>query len=496
MVAPELSSDVGVHEIVYYLKKIFEGHLARKIIRKLSNPKRVERILSIYCGVEKAKGLKERIYSEGFSRIVATAAKKFDIDEDTLRRGLKNKYYRKGLANVIMGIAEFGITMPQKLYAPFLVVWNFTKKCNLKCKHCYANAGKAEYELSLKEKIDVVDQLDQAGVVAISFSGGEPLIHKDLWPVAEYASNLGMHVSVATNGTLIDEGTARRLKEVGVDYVEISLDAAKSEDHDYFRGVPRAFERSVEGIKNCIREGIQTAIATTVTSLNLNQIPEIVSLAEELGVCRLVVFNFIPTGRGKEIVNLDLDIDERELLLEYLYDELQESSLQVLSTSPVFAVVAVRKYLENKGKKIAPTHFADVCMPTDGALILSEFIGGCGAGRLYCGIQPNGDITPCVFMPIVVGNVKEGFLQVWQQNEILQALRDRDRKDYACRDCGYRYICGGCRARAYGYFGDYLGFDPGCHIKRVPLSIIYGKQALNYAKTRSTFESPLLYHQK
>jgi radical SAM protein with 4Fe4S-binding SPASM domain len=454
-----------IHEVVYFLKKLFENPVSRRLISKIATPKRIERVLSIYCGVAKASGIEERIYARSISEIVTKAAERFNVDEGLLKEGLKDPYYRRGVANVVAGIAKYGITLPQRLYAPFLVVWNFTKKCNLRCKHCYANAGRIEDELTLEEKLSLVKELDDAGVVAISFSGGEPLISRDFWKVAEYASNLGFHVSVATNGTLITRDIAERLKRV-VDYVEISLDAANPETHDGFRGIKGAFEKAIGGIKNCVKAGILTAIATTATKLNLYEIPEIVSLAENLGVYRLVVFNFIPTGRGKEITSLDLTVEERKWLLDFLYENLQKRNLQVLSTSPLYAVVSVEKVLKGKGIRVTPTHFADVCIPSDSALILADFLGGCGAGRLYCGIQWNGDITPCVFLPLVVGNYREGFLRVWQENSVLKALRDRDDPEYACSECDYRYICGGCRARAYGYFGDVRGMDPGCFIRK------------------------------
>jgi radical SAM protein with 4Fe4S-binding SPASM domain len=354
--------------------------------------------------------------------------------------------------------------MPQRLYAPFLVVWNFTRRCNLRCKHCYANAGKAGEELDLYEKFEVINQLDRAGV-ALSFSGGEPLIHEHFWKVASYAARKGFHISVATNGSLINEETAKKLCRIGVGYVEVSLDAGEASIHDGFRGVKGAFERTVGGIANCVKEGLFVGIATTATKLNFADIPNIVDLAIELGVQRIIVFNFVPTGRGKEIEELDLTPEMREQLLEFLYDKLEEGRIQVFSTSPTYAVVAVQRVEKGRGTRVAPTHFADVCMPSSSTLTLSEFIGGCGAGRLYCGLEPNGDITPCVFMPIVVGNIKDGFLEVWQKSELLNKLRDRDTEEYACRDCEYRYICGGCRARAYGYYGNPLAFDPGCHIK-------------------------------
>lgn len=441
-----------------------ENPAVRAAVRKISSPSKLEKMLAVYAGVEKPDGISERVYSALISRAIKKAAEKFNVNEDVLKEGLKDICYRKGVANVVRSIAEFGVTMPQKLYAPFLVVWNFTKRCNLKCKHCYSNSGKAVDELSLEERLNVIDQLNDAGVVAVSFSGGEPLSDPDFWKVAEHASKKGMHVSVATNGTLINEKAAKRLKKINIGYVEISLDAHTPSIHDGFRGVSGAFNRALRGIENCVREGLLVGIATTVTKLNLSEIPGIVDLAEELGVHRLIVFNFVPTGRGKEIQKLDLTAEERGRLLEFLYDKLEEGKVQVFSTSPTYAVVAVQRVEKGLGKKITPTHFADVCIKGS-AMVLADFIGGCGAGRLYCGIEPNGDITPCVFIPIVVGNVKDGFLKVWQQSEVLEMLRDRDSAEYACSDCNYKYICGGCRARAYGYYGNLLAHDPGCHIK-------------------------------
>jgi len=452
------------------IKRIMESPAVRDVVKKISNPNKLEHMLAIYSGVEKPLGISERVQSSFISKAIEKAAAQFGIKEDLLKDGLKDVCYRKGVVNVVRSIAEFGVTMPQRLYAPFLVVWNFTKKCNLRCKHCYANAGKTSNELSLSERYNVIDQLNEAGVVAVSFSGGEPLSHAYFWDVAEYAVDKGMHVSVASNGTLIDKRAARKLKGIGVDYVEISLDASNPVVHDDFRGVKGAFDRAVNGIRNCVQEGLLTGIATTAIRYNFDDIPSIVDLAENLGVQRLIVFNFVPTGRGKMNIEIDLTAEERGNLLRFLYDKLEEGKVQVFSTSPTYAVEAVRRIENGTGVKLTPTHFADVCIQGNQAMVLADFIGGCGAGRLYCGIEANGDITPCVFIPEVVGNVRDGFLDVWQKNPILELLRDRDNEEYSCNDCDYKYICGGCRARAYGYYNSLIAHDPGCHVRTVKKS--------------------------
>ena len=456
--------ELNVSGLIASLQKIIGNKAVRYAIRKIGKPKDIEKILGIYAGLFDASTTKEKFISYLLSKALGKAVDKFGIEEKSLKDRLKDPYMRKGIANILMGIAKYGITRPQRLYAPFMIVWDFTKQCNLKCKHCYANAGPkpAPDELTLDQRFEVLRQLDEAGVAAISFSGGEPLINKDFWPVAKKAAELGIYVSIATNGTLIVSSIAKRLKEIGVRYVEVSLDSPYPEKHDEFRGIKGAWNAAVRGIKNAKKAGLEVGIATTVTKLNLKDIPEMIKLARELKVNRFIAFNFVPTGRGREIFELDLSPKEREELLEYLYKEWTKGSMQIFSTAPMYAVISLRHV--DKGHKVSPTHFAELAIPEEylsAGFALAEFLGGCGAGRIYCSVEHNGDIYPCVFLPIKIGNViKDGFLNVWHNSPVLNTLRDRDH--YACSNCPYKYICGGCRARAYAYYGDITAPDPSC----------------------------------
>ncbi len=371
---------------------------------------------------------------------------------------------RRGLALVLKSIAEYGITRPQKLVAPFLVVWDYTTMCNLRCKHCYSNAGKpARDELTIEEKKKVVDELHDAGVVALAFSGGEPTMCKGFLEMVRYANKKDLYVSVATNGTLITREFARKMKEVGVEYVEISLDHTDPEIHDEFRGVKGAWKRTVEGIKNCVEAGLVTCIATTVTKYNYDDIPNMIELAQKLKVHRFIAFNFVPTRRGREIIDADITPKEMERLLNFLYDKLEEDNgLEVFSTCPAYARISLERVEKGEGYNITPTHFAGVHLKGK-AIALAEFIGGCGAGRNYCAIEHNGDMQPCVFIPIRIGNVlKDGFENLWRNSEILEMLRNRELLKNGCGTCRYKYVCGGCRARAYAYHNDILASDPGC----------------------------------
>ncbi|RLE59575.1 MAG: radical SAM/SPASM domain-containing protein [Thermoprotei archaeon] len=402
-----------------------------------------------------------RFYSKILSLVFKAAIACFHGKEEEVAEALKDPAVRRGLALVLEGLALYGVTVPQKLPAPFLIVWNFTNACNLRCKHCYQKAGLTfSIELSLEEKLNTIRQLDQAGVAAVAFSGGEPTIHPHFPVVLKAAADAGMYTALATNGlALADLGYAEKLKKLGLRYVEVSVDSADPEKHDQFRGVKGAWEKAVRGLKNAVELGFSTAMATTVTRFNFDEVDDILDLAEEIGVQRVVFFNFVPVGRGEDIKNLDLTPEEREEFLKKLYLENQKRRLEIYSTAPQFARVSC---ILSGGREIVATHFYVKGDPIISSL--AEYIGGCGAGRIYAALQPNGDVTPCVFIPsVVVGNVVETpFKKIWSESKLFMALRDRDMLKGGCGACPYKYICGGCRARALAYTGDILGPDPGC----------------------------------
>jgi radical SAM protein with 4Fe4S-binding SPASM domain len=451
-----------IPDVIGSLKRALENPIARYILRSLSKGDSLEKALAIFAGTETRTCIRCQFHAFLLGTTIKSGAKKLEVGEERILNYFNDRSVQRGIANIIRGIAEYGITKPQKLHAPFLVVWDYTKACNLRCTHCYAEAGKlAPDELTTAERKEVVDQLYDAGVAALSFSGGEPLMQKDFFEVASYAASKYLYVTIATNGTLITKEVARKLRECGVKYAEVSLDGPR-EIHDAIRGVEGAFERTLEGLRNCIAEGIKTGMAMTVMKSNRAYVPEMVELARDLGVDRFIAFNFIPVGGGREQWNMDLSSEEREEVLEYLYDQMMKrSGLEIFCTAPEYARVALEEAYEGEGEVVPVSHFAAFDLKSK-TVALTDFIGGCGAGRLYCSIEHNGDIQPCVFMPIKVGNVlKDGFANVWHNSEVLEQLRDREQLKGVCGSCEYKYVCGGCRARAYAYFGDYLASEPG-----------------------------------
>ena len=428
------------------------------------NKKRIETALELYTGIRKDACFKCKIAEKAIGPLLTTGAKIFGITPHEMKTKFIDPAWRKALVNVLAGIGTFGINKPFISGSPFLVVWDVTYACNLKCKHCYANAGKSlKDELTTDQAKQAIDTLAKASVPIIAFSGGEPLIRPDILELTRYAHDQGIYVAVATNGTLITKKKAQEMKEAGIQFVQISLDGATAMTHDTFRGILGVYDKTIKGIQNASDLGFFVNIATTATQDNYQEIPEIINLCTKLNVDWFMLYNFVPTGRGEFIKNNDLTPQQREELLHMIYEKLYDDTtpVNVLSTAPQFARVA----LEHKKKNdtlIVPTHFYNTEI-SDRLTNLTEFIGGCGCGRFYCAIRPNGNIDPCVFFPLTVGNIiNDDFETLWKKNPILQDLRNKDILKDACAQCTYRYQCGGCRARAYKYTGDYLSGDPGC----------------------------------
>ncbi|MFX1486179.1 MAG: radical SAM protein [Promethearchaeota archaeon] len=474
------SADAG--SMLQVFKSITDNPLVRRILRGISKyckkdqANRLEIALELYTGVRENACAICKLSEKILSPILKISSNAFGVSPEQLKEKFADRYWRRGLASVIKGIAYFGVRRPFVPGAPFQVVWNVTRACNLRCKHCYENAGRADKdELTTEEALRVIDELAAAGVLILAFSGGEPTIRPDILKLMRRAHKRGMYVAVATNATVFaNRKKVKEFKRAGLEFAQISLDGLNPETHDEFRGVPGTFEKTVQGIKNCVAEGLFVEIATTATQYNYEEIPDLIKYADKLGVDWFMLYNFIPAGRGAEIVEQDLSPEQREKLLKNLWNYMKEGKvkIQCLSTAPQFARVVMEAEL-GKDKKISeaeevtvPTHFYN---PSFGGKLrsLADFIGGCGAGRFYMAIEPNGDLYPCVFFPheeeVKVGNLrKDRFEDVWRHNQLLLEARNKDLLEPNCGECKFHYVCGGCRARAYNYYKNILAPDPGC----------------------------------
>lgn len=329
---------------------------------------------------------------------------------------------------------------PNNPYTPSLISWNLTKKCNLRCPHCYLEAGKkAEYELSTEECFALVDEMKQLGTEMLILTGGEPLLRKDIFDLSQYASVQGMWVVMGTNGVLVTEKTAQKMIECGVKGVAISLDSIEAEKHNQFRGGPNSWEYSVRALKICRAAGLQVLVQTTVMESNYEEIPQLIDFTRELGAWSFNLYFLVQTGRGQQMN--DLSPQRTHAMLENLA-ELQDRCRPMLVRSkcaPQFKQIA---YQMGKGGLES---------------------GGCMAGVEYCRITPEGNVTPCPYMTVVAGNVLErSFTEIWQTSPVFRELRDLHQLKGRCGRCEFKELCGGCRCRAYAASGDYLQEDPAC----------------------------------
>jgi radical SAM protein with 4Fe4S-binding SPASM domain len=370
----------------------------------------------------------------------------------------------RGIVIVARSLAEFGPTIPQRFSAPLFAVWNFTNRCNLACKHCYQDSDHSALndELSLEEKLRLVDQLGQSYMPMLAISGGEPTVSKDLLPVLRRAKTFGMHTTIATNGTAMTPKLASELADAGLRYVEISLDSTDPARHDAFRGVPGMWERAVAGAKAVVATpGLRLGIAMCVHQGNFHEVREMIAFAENLGAGCFAHFNFIPVGRGLKMVSGDITPRQREELLGILNERMQKGGMGVISTAPQLGRVCLAGAAAESGRT-ACSHAGSGSGVK--ARVVAKYLGGCGAGRTYVCIEPNGNVTPCVYLPHrVMGNVREKpFLDIFRQSVFWDILNDRTRRLHHCEVCSFRNHCGGCRARADAYFGQLHAGDPGC----------------------------------
>jgi radical SAM protein with 4Fe4S-binding SPASM domain len=469
---------------IQLFKTITDNPIMRRVLRSLSKycekdkANRLEVALELYVGIRKRACFKCRASKKILTPIIKVAAKGFGVPDSKMKKKFTDPSWRRGLVNVIKGIGWFGVRQPYVPGAPFQIVWNITKACNMNCAHCYESAGgkKAPDELSTEDVLKGIDKLADAGCVIIAFSGGEPTIHPDILKFIEHARRRGIYVAVATNAlAFASRETVKKYKQAGLEFAQISLDAATAEIHDNFRGVQGAFEKTVQGIKNCVDEGLFVEVAMTATKTNYKEVSATIELADKLGARWFMLYNFVPVGRGVEIIDLDLTPDEREQVLTDCWEKMKTMRIDVLSTAPQFAKVAqdieeknMKLHKLSSSRDIIPTHFYNPKL--SGQLKrLAEFIGGCGAGRFYMSIEPNGDLYPCVFFPheeqVKVGNLlTDNFEQIWRHNKFLWECRDKDKLAENCHSCKYKYTCGGCRARAYNYFHNVYAPDPGCTV--------------------------------
>ena len=326
-----------------------------------------------------------------------------------------------------------------------VVAWETTRRCALACRHCRGAAADREYpgELSTDEGKRLLDAIAAFARPIVILTGGEPMSRDDIYELAAYGTKLGLRMVMAPCGHLITEETAPRLKEAGVRRISISLDGADAETHDSFRGVAGAFEAAMTGIRHAREAGLEFQVNTTLTRLNVDQLPRILDLAVELGAAALDVFFLVPTGRGAGLKDMEVSAEGYERALEWIREAAQNAPIRV---KPTCAPHYARLVAQHGGKT-------------------GHGSGGCMAGRGFVFVSPRGVLQPCGFLDAPCGDLSEedfDFRKLYETSEVFQDLRHPDGYGGKCGVCEYRQVCGGCRARAYARTGDYLAAETAC----------------------------------
>jgi len=337
-------------------------------------------------------------------------------------------------------------------FRPSLISWNLTRKCNLRCPHCYLDAGRAaDRELTTDECLSLLDEMSELGTEMLILTGGEPLLRQDVHQIARAASERGMWVVMGTNGVLVTDQVAETMASCGVKGVGISIDSLDPERHDAFRQGGRAdfapariggrssWHHSVRALDVCRAHGLEVLVQSTVTQENRAEVPALLNFAREKGAWSFNLYFLVSTGRGESMTELGAAPTEEVLHQLAAWQEACRPMLVRAKCAPQFKRIAYEEGLAGLDS------------------------GGCMAGTEYCRITPEGDVTPCPYMTAVAGNVlQSGFRAVWSGSPLLASLRDPDRLGGRCGACEYRELCGGCRCRAYAHTGDVLAEDPAC----------------------------------
>jgi radical SAM protein with 4Fe4S-binding SPASM domain len=349
--------------------------------------------------------------------------------------------------------------MPPAFDRPYVVSWNLTYRCNLVCEHCYLDAGGRPQvsteafadrsELTTQQCFEVIEEIVRFGPESlVILTGGEPLLRRDILEIVGRAHERGLWVVVGTNGVKISAHLARLLRDHGVRGLALSLDALDAERHDRFRQVRGAFENTVEGARILHAEGLPFIVQTTVGRHNAGDLPAIADFSFERLHARVWNLYFlVPSGRGGFVS--DMDASQYDGVLDDLH--------------AIQARYAGRMLVN---AKCAPHYIKTVFANDPASPFLKGFAGGaggCPAGTHYLGIRPNGDVTPCPYLPVFGGNLRQkGLREIWDTSDVFVRIRQRTALQDRCGACEFNATCGGCRARAHGATGDLMAEDPLC----------------------------------
>ena len=346
--------------------------------------------------------------------------------------------------------------------APFTIAWEVTRACAFACKHCRADAQhqRDPQELTTEEGYRLIDRLAEFGSPILIFTGGDPMMRRDLFDLISYATQKGLRCSLTPTATALPSiERLNQAKEAGIRRIALSLDAPSPEVHDEFRQVLGSWQRTMQILHNAKKVGLSVQVNTTVSTFNVDRLPEMVPFIQEVDAVQWSVFFLVPTGRAQ--AQYMVSPQKHEEVFNWLYELSQQAPFDIKATAaPMYRRVAIqRKKNETSGDK--PVTFQGAGFQyADG---LHRPTKGVNDGNGFLFISHLGQIMPSGFLPIDCGNVREqDVVEVYRHHTVFTDLRNYTWLKGKCGVCEYRDVCGGQRGRAFGITGDYLESDPAC----------------------------------
>jgi radical SAM protein len=346
--------------------------------------------------------------------------------------------------------------------APFTIAWEVTRACAYACVHCRADAmhQRDERELSTEEAYVLIDRLADFGNTPILiFTGGDPMMRRDLKELIAYATLKGLRCSLTPTATaLATRERLEQVKEAGIRRIALSLDAPSPEVHDNFRQVPGSWQRTMEILHRAQEVGLSVQVNTTVSKHNVDILADMVPFIQEVNAVQWSVFFLVPTGRA--MLGQMISAEQHERTFNWLYDLSQKAPFDIKSTAaPMYRRVAIERKKAEAGDQ--PITFQGAGFQyADG---LNRPTRGVNDGNGFLFISHTGEIQPSGFLPITAGLVRENdIVDVYRNHPLFRELRDHSKLKGVCRTCLYADVCGGQRGRAYGVTGDYMQSDPAC----------------------------------
>jgi radical SAM protein len=346
--------------------------------------------------------------------------------------------------------------------APFTIAWEVTRACAYACVHCRADAQhqRDPRELSTEEAFALVDRLASFGNTPILvFTGGDPMMRRDLNKLIAYATQKGLRCSLTPTATALPtKERLEQVREAGIRRIALSLDAPRPEVHDAFRQVPGSWQRTIDILHRAHDVGLSVQINTTVAKHNVDILPEMVPFIQEVGAVQWSVFFLVPTGRA--MIEQMISAEQHEQVFNWLYELSQNAPFDIKGTAaPMYRRVAIERKKAEAGDK--PVTFQGAGFQyADG---LNRPTKGVNDGNGFLFISHIGEIQPSGFLPLTAGMVRENdVVDVYRNHPMFKDLRDYSRLKGKCAICEYRDVCGGQRGRAYGITGDYMESDPAC----------------------------------